>query len=80
WVRLPDDVDQPKLNKLAGENGFKFLPGIAFHYQNKDVPYIRLAFGHLTESQIEQGIPVLARCIREARTSNERRSFDRLFD
>jgi len=43
------------------------------------VPYLRLAFGHLTHEQIEKGIPVLAKCLRESRTSNEARQFDNLF-
>ncbi|MEM7097532.1 MAG: PLP-dependent aminotransferase family protein [Pseudomonadota bacterium] len=80
WVRVPDDVDRPKLYGLAQENGVNYLPGTAFHYANRNKPYLRLAFGHLTESQIQEGIPILARCIREARTSNEARGFATLFD
>ncbi len=80
WVRMPDDTDRKKLYELAHENGFNFLPGTAFHYQNRNQPYLRLAFGHLTEEQIVDGIPVLARCLREARTSNEPRTFSTLFD
>ncbi len=80
WLRMPDDVDRPKLWGLAQENGVAYLPGTAFHYQNRNKPFLRLAFGHLTEAQIQDGIPVLARCIREARTSNEPRTFDTLFD
>jgi DNA-binding transcriptional MocR family regulator len=78
-VRIPDDVNGRKLLELANERGFHFLPGIAFHFENDKVPYLRLAFGHLTAEQIENGIPILARCIRETRTSNEPRSFDSLF-
>ncbi|MEM9622217.1 MAG: PLP-dependent aminotransferase family protein [Pseudomonadota bacterium] len=80
WVRVPDDVDRPKLYELAHANGVNYLPGVSFHYANRNRPYLRLAFGHLTESQIEAGIPILARCIREARTSNEARNFTTLFD
>lgn len=80
WVRLPDDVDRPKLYGLAHENGVNYLPGTAFHYANRNKPYLRLAFGHLTEEQIQAGIPVLAQCIRQARTSNEARGFETLFD
>ena len=80
WVRMPEDTDRKKLYELAHENGFNFLPGTAFHYQNRNQPYLRLAFGHLTEEQIVDGIPVLARCLREARTSNEPRTFSTLFD
>jgi 2-aminoadipate transaminase len=79
WVRLPADVDRKKLAQTAKANGLHFLPGIAFHYQNKDLPYLRLAFGHLTEEQIVEGVPVLAKCIRECRTSNEPKGFDSLF-
>jgi len=80
WVRVPDDVDRPKLFELAQQRGVAFLPGVAFHYANRNKPYLRLAFGHLTEAQIQDGIPVLARCIREARTSNAPREFETLFD
>ena len=80
WVRVPDDVDRKKLYESAHANGVNYLPGTAFHYQNRNKPYLRLAFGHLTEAQITDGIPILARCIREARTSNEARTFETLFD
>jgi 2-aminoadipate transaminase len=71
WVRLPDDVDRKKLYATAQAKGVNYLPGISFHYQNANAPYLRLAFGHLTEEQIVAGIPILANCIRESRTSNE---------
>jgi 2-aminoadipate transaminase len=79
WVRIPDDINGKQLLEAANGQGFHYLPGISFHYQNAKVPYLRLAFGHLTLEQINQGIPVLARCIRESRTSNESRTFDTLF-
>jgi 2-aminoadipate transaminase len=79
WMRLPEDVSGRRLLELANERGFHFLPGIAFHFENAKVPYLRLAFGHLTLEQIENGIPILAQCIRETRTSNEARGFDSLF-
>ena len=71
WLRMPDDVDLEKLNGNAAERGVKFLPGAAFHYANEAVPYLRLAFGHLTVEQIEAGVPELAAAIRESRRSNE---------
>ena len=79
WVRLPDDVDRARLGALAHSRGLSYLPGTAFHCKGADVPYLRLAFGHLTEAQIEEGVPILARCIREARTSNAAIGFDSLF-
>lgn len=79
WVRIPEDINGKNLLMLANERGFDYLPGISFHYQNAKVPYLRLAFGHLTAEQITNGIPILAQCVRELRTSNEPRSFDSLF-
>jgi len=75
WLRYPDDVDQKKLWQLAEDAGLKFLPGISFHYTNKKAPFLRLAFGHLTEETIAAGVPVLAQCIRQARQSNEQPEF-----
>ena len=71
WLRYPDDVNSKALWDLAEAAGVKFLPGISFHYQAQKSPFLRLAFGHLTEDAIRAGVPVLADCIRRARTSNE---------
>jgi len=71
WLRYPDDVDRERLQALADERGFRFARGRSFQVDNEDVPYLRLAFGHVPDAVIREGIPVLARCIREARTSNE---------
>ena len=80
WVRMPDDVDRKALWKSTQAAGLNYLPGTSFHYQNRNKPYLRLAFGHLTDQEIQDGIPILARCLREARTSNEPRNFETLFD
>ena len=79
WVRIPEDVDRKALRDMALGEGLNFLPGQSFHYQRKDVAYLRLAFGHLTLEQISAGIPILAKCIQSCRGSNERRDFDSLF-
>lgn len=79
WVRLPDDVDRTRLRAMAQEAGVNYLPGASFHYRGEDVPYLRLAFGHLTVAQIEDGVARLARVVRQARTSNEPRAFGDLF-
>ena len=79
WVRLPEDVDRQKLMAMSREQGVAYLPGQSFHYQRQDVPYLRLAFGHLTLDQISAGLPILARCIKTCRGSNEGRTFDSLF-
>jgi 2-aminoadipate transaminase len=80
WVRLPDDVDMEKLIRVANARNFFFAPGAAFHVDRRTVPYIRLAFGHVPDDAIIEGIPILAQSIREARTSNEARAFTSLFE
>ncbi|MFU8816745.1 MAG: PLP-dependent aminotransferase family protein [Pseudomonadales bacterium] len=79
WVRLPEDVDRQRLWQICQSQQVSYLPGSAFHFAGQDVPYLRLAFGHLNQEQIDEGSARLARCIREARTSNEARTFDDLF-
>jgi len=80
WVRLPEDVDMRKLMQVSNDRGFYFAPGMAFHVDYAEVPYIRLAFGHVPDDAIREGIPVLSQSIREARTSNEAVKFTSLFD
>ena len=80
WVRFPDDVDQAKLLRLTAERNFRYAPGANFHIHGEQVPYLRLAFGHVPDDVIRAGMPVLAQCLREARTSNEPLEFETLFD
>lgn len=80
WVRFPSDVDQQKLARLAAERGVHYAPGENFHIRGEPIPYLRLAFGHVPDADIRAGIPLLAQCLREARTSNAPRDFESLFD
>ena len=80
WVRFPADVDQEKLLKTTEARGFKYQPGSNFHVEGTQVPYLRLAFGHLPDQVIQEGIRLLASCIRACRTSNEKPEFHELFD
>ena len=76
---MPDDIDMDKLISTAISRNFYFAPGAAFHVEGKKVPYLRLAFGHVPDEIITEGMGVLAACIAESRTSNEARNFDTLF-
>ena len=80
WLRYPEDVDQKKLARLAAARNVHFAPGANFHINDEDRPYLRLAFGHVPDDDIRDGIPILAQCIREARTSNAPKEFDNLYD
>ena len=80
WLRLPDDIDMQRLAQLAGERGIKYLPGSSFHVEQNEIPNLRLAFGHLADTTITEGVAELAHCVRAARTSNERAHILGAFD
>ena len=72
-------IDMKKLLAIAADKQFFYAPGAAFHVDHKEVPYLRLAFGHVPDKYIVEGMEVLATCITRARTSNAAREFDSLF-
>ena len=80
WLRLPEDTDLDRLRAVATEKGFNYAEGRDFHVTGERVPYIRLAFGHVPDDAIIEGIPVLAQCVQRARSSNAARDFTSLFD
>ena len=67
WLRLPDDVDLEKLAELADAEGVRYVPGSEFHVHGEHIPYLRLAFGLPPIEDIREGVPLLAKCVREAR-------------
>tara|TARA_B110000483_G_C17857200_1_gene412723 strand:+ start:123 stop:521 length:399 start_codon:yes stop_codon:yes gene_type:complete len=79
-VRLPENVDLVALKALTAARGFYYAEGKDFHVEGKAVHFIRLAFGHVPDAPITQGIPVLAECIARCRQSNASGQFARLFD
>ena len=66
WVKLPEQVDRVRLRELATERNILYATGQAFHAQDEDVPYLRLAFGWIEREDIPVGIQLLAECVRAA--------------
>jgi 2-aminoadipate transaminase len=66
WVTLPDDVDRLRLQELATARHITYATGRAFHALDRDVPYLRLAFGWIAIEDIAEGVRLLAECVREA--------------
>jgi 2-aminoadipate transaminase len=67
WVELPPVVDVDELFRRAIEDEHvAFIPGHAFSVNRKrrDTSSIRLNFSHPTTTQIEEGIPRLARVLK----------------
>ena len=80
WLRLPEDVDLDRLKQVTAEAGFFYAEGKDFNVTGEPVHYLRLAFGHVPNALITQGIPVLAESIHRCRLSNAAREFEHLFD
>jgi 2-aminoadipate transaminase len=66
WVRLPDEIDNAVLAKSAEQEGVLYHPGRNFHSGDRDIPYLRLAFGYPSDEEIVTGVRHLARAIRTA--------------
>lgn len=67
WVRLPDDVDPGRLKEIAVGNGVDFAHGSDFHIRRNAGPFIRLAFGYPSVTEIEAGVARLGTSLRAAR-------------
>ena len=80
WLRLPEDVDWVALKALTAARGFYDAEGEDYRVEGKAVHFIRLAFGHVPDAAITQGIPVLAGCIARCRKRNASGQFASLFD
>ncbi|MGB1422411.1 MAG: PLP-dependent aminotransferase family protein [Pseudomonadales bacterium] len=80
WLRLPEDVDLDLLKRVTAEAGFFYAEGKDFNVTGEAVHYLRLAFGHVPDALITQGIPILAESIQRCRSSNAAREFEHLFD
>lgn len=66
WIKLPEDVDRARLQELATARHITYATGQAFHAQNDNIPYLRLAFGWIAREDIAEGVRVLAQCVRES--------------
>lgn len=66
WLKLPESIDQAKLDQLAKQNGVGYTPGREFHYNREDIKYLRLSYPHMSFDELREGVAVLAKCIRQA--------------
>jgi 2-aminoadipate transaminase len=63
WIRIHDDVDWDKASATAAEGGVFFRPGEKFMTEVDDRRYIRLAYSHAPDHELERGIKVLGEAI-----------------
>ena len=63
WLRLPEGSDTVRLRELATAAGIQYGSGRSFDAADREVPYLRLAFGFIDRADIPPGIAALARCL-----------------
>ena len=66
WLSLPQDLDAQDLLPRAVEAGMAFVPGAPFHAQAPKRNVLRLSFVTQTPEQIDRGMAMLARVLRQA--------------
>ena len=72
WVRLPEDIDTAAIAQLAKERGLTYGTGRAFDPADRDVKFLRLAFGFVDADLIAEGVALLGECIEGAAPGSRR--------
>ena len=65
WIGLPEEVDREALYALAERRGLDYGYGAAYHAGGEDVPFLRLAYACPSVARINEGVELLAGCLRE---------------
>ena len=65
WVRVPEQLSVAALHESTLAAGVGFAQGAAFFAEPADQPYLRLNFAAVEEAEIERGIAILGRVMRD---------------
>lgn len=65
WVELPEELDAAELLVKAHDEGVIFAPARYFYFQNPKHNAFRLCFTTVTEAEMERGISILGRLMKE---------------
>lgn len=66
WIKLPDGIDTRAIARLASERHLLYGSGRSFDAADRDVSYLRLAFGFIDEALIPEGVALLGECLEGA--------------
>ena len=66
WIKLPEGIDTRAIARLAGERHLLYGSGRSFDAADRDVSYLRLAFGFIDEALIPDGVALLGECLEGA--------------
>ncbi|MCY3590670.1 MAG: PLP-dependent aminotransferase family protein [Acidobacteria bacterium] len=65
WVSVPREVDRAALFNMAEQRGLDYGYGAAYHAGGEDVPFLRLAYACPSVARIQEGVDLLAGCLRK---------------
>jgi 2-aminoadipate transaminase len=66
WLKLPEGVDTQAIAAAAKDRNVLYATGKSFDAAERDVPYLRLAFGYIAQDLIEDGVELLGECVEGA--------------
>jgi len=66
WIKLPDDINTQAIAAQAKERGLLYGSGRSFDAADREVNYLRLAFGFIEADLIPEGVARLGQCIEGA--------------
>jgi 2-aminoadipate transaminase len=66
WVKLPEGIDTGAIARLAKDRALLYGNGRSFDAADRDISYLRLAFGFIDEDLIPEGVSLLGECIEGA--------------
>lgn len=63
WVKLPDGINSLELHREALKAGISVAPGPIFSAQKGYADYVRLNYGHLWNTEMEEAIAMLGKIV-----------------
>ena len=63
WVKLPDGVNALELHSIALKQGISIAPGPIFSAQRGFTDYIRLNYGHIWDSTVENALAAIGKLV-----------------
>ena len=65
WVKFPEAVEMARLAPSCRERGVEISPGPIFYFDDRGTNEMRLSYSFADESQIEEGISILAEEVKD---------------
>jgi DNA-binding transcriptional MocR family regulator len=67
WLTLPEAHDATDVAERCADAGVVLVPGVPFFPDDRGRSYLRVCFSRASLSEIEEGVRILGRVLREER-------------